>query len=310
MLALSRYRSPAMTSWQHRMPCEQQSCWCNMLLIERLSGSTWYHTFPPSAAQVTRKWVQYQPDKSADGDPRRQHRLGRCANQDRSRGRNYTSNRGGHATNDGRMRLDTIRQPRPLVERDAYSQRGHRTSAACVHQISQVFQRWRLQSPEGPLHQGSATPRCPEHQVFPRPASTVSQARWRDSSSSSNNFRGCASDQSLSREDVWTAVATTPSRPPSNPGRTCWCRRGLGRCSKDLNRRSCPDYQPGGVIELHVTMEHSRVSRAALRTGPATVARKYWAVPRARTSLGRHRVIFSWAVPPEDVPKGEQDVLL
>jgi hypothetical protein len=27
----------------------------------------------------------------------------------------------------------------------------------------------------GPIHQGSATPRCQEHQVFPRPADTVSQ---------------------------------------------------------------------------------------------------------------------------------------
>jgi hypothetical protein len=102
-----------------------------------------------------------------------------------------------------------------------------RTSAARVHQPWQVFQRWRLQSPEGPLHQGSATTRCPEHQVFPRPAVTVSQARWRDgsgSSSSRNNFCGCASDQNLSREDVWTTVATTALRPPSNPGRTCRSR--------------------------------------------------------------------------------------
>ncbi len=52
-----------------------------------------------------------------------------------------------------------------------------RTSLSHVYYPWQVFQRWRLQSPEGPLHQGSATPRCPEHQVFPRPAATVSQAR-------------------------------------------------------------------------------------------------------------------------------------
>jgi hypothetical protein len=76
----------------------------------------------------------------------------------------------------------------------------------------QIFLRWRLQSPEGPLHQGSATPTCPEHQVFPRPAATVSQASWRDG----NNFRGCASNQNLSREDAWTAVGTTTSRPPSS----------------------------------------------------------------------------------------------
>ncbi len=32
-------------------------------------------------------------------------------------------------------------------------------------------------------------------------------------------------------------------------GRKCRRRRGLGRSSKDLNRRSCPDYPPGGVID-------------------------------------------------------------
>jgi hypothetical protein len=87
-----------------------------------------------------------------------------------------------------------------------------RTSPPHVYYPWQGFQRWQLQSPEGPPHQGSATPRCPEHQVFPRPTATVSRARWRDG----NIFRGCASDQNRSREDEWTAVATTTSRPPSS----------------------------------------------------------------------------------------------
>jgi hypothetical protein len=72
-----------------------------------------------------------------------------------------------------------------------------RTSLAHVYYPWQVFQRWRLQLPEGPLHHGSATPRCQEHQVFPRPAATVSQARWRDG----NNFRGGATDRNLSRKN-------------------------------------------------------------------------------------------------------------
>ncbi len=53
--------------------------------------------------------------KSAGGDPRRPRRLRRCANQDHSRGRNYTSNRGGHATFNGCVRLDKS-GTRPLVE--------------------------------------------------------------------------------------------------------------------------------------------------------------------------------------------------
>jgi hypothetical protein len=72
-----------------------------------------------------------------------------------------------------------------------------RTSPTHVYYPWQVFQRWRLQSPEGPLHQGSAAPRSPDHQVFPRPVATVSQARWRDG----NNFGGGTSDRNLSRED-------------------------------------------------------------------------------------------------------------
>ncbi len=55
------------------------------------------------------------------------------------------------------------------------------TTLSHVYYPWQVFQRWRLQSPgqEGPLHQGIATPRFPQHQVFPRQAATVSQARFR-----------------------------------------------------------------------------------------------------------------------------------
>ncbi len=140
-----------------------------------------------------------------------------------------------HAIYYGCVRLDTIRRPRQLMEAvpDAYSRRCH----AHFSGPWQVFQRWPLQSQEGPLHQGSATPRCLEHRVFPRPTATVSQARWcasSGSSSSRNNFLGCYSDQNLFREDVWTVVATTLSRPPSNQGRTCRRQRGLGRCSKDL----------------------------------------------------------------------------
>ncbi len=40
-------------------------------------------------------------------------------------------------------------------------------------------------------------PICLEHQVFPRQATTVSQARWRNG----NNFRGGATNRNLSRED-------------------------------------------------------------------------------------------------------------
>jgi hypothetical protein len=72
--------------------------------------------------------------KPAGGDPRRPRRLRRCASQDRSRGRNYTSNRGGHATYNGCVRLDTS-GTRQLVEavRAAYSRCCHAyLITACV----------------------------------------------------------------------------------------------------------------------------------------------------------------------------------
>ncbi len=50
-----------------------------------------------------------------------------------------------------------------------------------------------------------------------------------------------------------TAVANTTSRPPSSRTEVSAPEgaRRLGRSSKDLNRRSCPDYpaRPGGVID-------------------------------------------------------------
>ncbi len=50
--------------------------------------------------------------------------------------------------------------------RDAYSRCCHAyLTVACVLPLA-GFLRWRLQSPEGPLYQGSTTPRCQEHQVF------------------------------------------------------------------------------------------------------------------------------------------------
>ncbi len=153
--------------------------------------------------------IPYKPTKSAGGDPRRPRRLRRCTNQDRLRGRNYTSNRGCHATFNGSVRLDTS-GTRPFMEtvRDAYSRCGHAyLTVACVLPGPLAgFLRWRLQSLEGPMATSIAggasisthcNPRCQEHQVFPRLATTESQARWRDG----NNFHGGATNRNLSRED-------------------------------------------------------------------------------------------------------------
>jgi hypothetical protein len=66
----------------------------------------------------------------------------------------------------------------------------------------------------------------------------------------------------------------------------------------------------GGLTEQYATMEHSPVSRAALRAGPATVARKCGPAGPFR-GLGPAWADneSSWAVPPEDLLEDEPDVL-
>jgi hypothetical protein len=91
-------------------------------------------------------------------------------------------------------------------------------------------------------------------------------------------------------------------------------RVGAGGGSADPARTStegaAPTTPPGGVIEPRATMEHGRVSRAALRAWPATVARK---CGPAGPSRGRGPAWAdnetSWAVPPKDVAEDEPDVL-
>ncbi len=64
------------------------------------------------------------------------------------------------------------------------------------------------------------------------------------------------------------------------------------------------------MIEQLATMEHSRVSRAAPRAGLAMVARKCEPAGQSRglgPAWADHKP--SWAVPPEDVPEDEPDVL-
>ncbi len=130
-------------------------------------------------------------------------------NQDRSRGCNYTSNRGGHATFNGSARLDTS-GTRPFVEAvcDAYSRCGHvYLTVACILPLA-GFPEMATSIAGGASISRQCYPRCQEHQVFPRPAATVSQARWRDG----NNFRGGATNRNLSREDYGRTI----SRPPSS----------------------------------------------------------------------------------------------
>ncbi len=122
-----------------------------------------------------------------------------------------------------------------------------RTSLQHVYYPWQVFQRWpgRLQSQEGPLHQGSATPRSPEHQAFFKTSLyrvTSTLARRRQFSWRRNRLEPLP-------KGLWTAAATTTSRPPSS-----WdASVSAGGDSADPARTSAEGAAPtsphGGVID-------------------------------------------------------------
>jgi hypothetical protein len=103
----------------------------------------------------------------------------------------------------------------------------------------EAFQRWRLQSPEGPLHQGSAI-----QDALSIKFSKTGRYRVPSTLARRQQFSWRRIHRNLSPRGLRTAVATTTSRPPRllQAGRKSRRRRGLGRSSKDLNRRSCPDY--------------------------------------------------------------------
>jgi hypothetical protein len=63
-------------------------------------------------------------------------------------------------------------------------------------------------------------------------------------------FRGCASNQNLSREDVWTAVATTSSRPPSSRDVSVGALGGSADPARTSTERATPTTPPGGMIDL------------------------------------------------------------
>ncbi len=82
---------------------------------------------------------------------------------------------------------------------------------------------------------------------------------------------------------------------------------GVRSSASPLLPASIPE---SSVIEQHATMEHSRVSRAALQAGSATVARKCGpAVPSRGLGPAWAYNWSSWAVPQEDLPEDEPDVL-
>jgi hypothetical protein len=105
--------------------------------------------------------------KSAGGFPWRPRRLRRCANQNSSRGRNYASNRGGHATYNGCVLLDTS-GTRPLVEavHAAYSRCCHvYLTGACVLPLAD-FPEMATSITRGAFTSRKCNPKMHLHQDF------------------------------------------------------------------------------------------------------------------------------------------------
>jgi hypothetical protein len=117
-----------------------------------------------------------------------------------------------------------------------------RTSPPHVYYPWQVFQRWRPQSQEGALHQGSATPRCLEHQVFQDRPLVVGPLPCPKHVGATATIFVAAQPTGTSPERIMDGCCHYHFKTSFKPGRKCRRRRGLDRSSKDLNRRSCPDY--------------------------------------------------------------------
>jgi hypothetical protein len=113
-----------------------------------------------------------------------------------------------------------------------------RTSPLHVYYPWQVFQRWRLRSLEVPPHQVKCNPKMPR-------ASRLSKTgRYHVPSTLARrqHFFVAAQPTGTSPERTMDGSCHYHFKTSFKPGRKCRHRRGLGRSSKDLNRRSCPEY--------------------------------------------------------------------
>jgi hypothetical protein len=164
-------------------------------------------------------------------------------NQDRSRGCSYTSNRGGHATFSGSVRLDTsgtrqFVEAVPVRTPDA----AMRTSPSHVYDLGRFSvdgdynrRRGGFPSMATSITGGASTarqcyPKCQQHQVFHNRPLRRQQ------------FFVAAQPTGTSPREDYGRLLLPPLQDLLQAGRKCRCRRVLGRSSKDLNRRSCPDY--------------------------------------------------------------------
>jgi hypothetical protein len=165
--------------------------------------------------------------KFAGGDPRtrRPRRLRRCANQDRLRGSNYTSNQGGHATFNGCVRLDTS-GTRQLVEtvtvRAAYSRCGHAyITVACVLPLAGFPEIATLIS-GGASTSRKCNPKMPGASSF----SKTSRYLVPSTLARLQQFSWLRNQLEPLPKRLRTAFATTNSRPPSSRNVSVGARGG------------------------------------------------------------------------------------
>ena len=172
----------------------------------------------------------------------------------------------------------------------------------------EVFQRLRLQSPEGPLHQGSATQDARSIKFFQdRPLPCPKHV-----GATATIFVAAQPPEPLP-ERTTDGCCFYHFKTSFKPDGSVGAGGGSADPARTSTEGAAPTTPPGGVIDRMRQLEHSRVSRAAPRAGPAMVARKCGpAGPNRGRGPAWADNESSWAVPSEDVlvdPADEPDVI-
>ncbi len=195
------------------------------------------------------------------------------------------SNRGGHATFNGCVRLDTSgTRPQAETVRAAYSPCHVYLTIACVLPLA-GFPEMATSIAGWASTSWKCNPKMPGASSFSKTCSYhVPSTLARQQQFSWLRIR----QEPLPR-GLWTNVATTTSRPPSN--RDVAAPEGAWQIEG-----AAPTTPPGGVIDS--IRQGSIVQSGRPLQGPGQQRWQVLAsrtVPRARTSLGRQRAVFSRA---------------
>jgi hypothetical protein len=163
------------------------------------------------------------------------------------------------------------------------------TSPSHVYYPWQAFQRWRLQSPEGPLYQGTATQDARSIKFFQdRPLPCPKHV------GATATIFVAAQPTGTSPERTTDGCCYYHFKTSFKPDGKCGPGGGSADPARTSTEGAAPTTPPGGVIDR---MRHWSIVGSV---GPLHGPGRQWshasaAVPRTRTSLGRQRVILGRA---------------